>query len=136
MCDVLLVDDEDLVRGTLVAILEEDGLTVHDVGNPAQAMEFIHDTPGCRILVTDIDLGAGAYNGFALADGMRHDQPDIPILFISGRPWLLKARVRHPLERALPKPFSIEVFTHLVRQLLELRPEPRFTPSVAPGHLG
>lgn len=67
VCDVLVLEDEALVRMVVVAILEGDGLHVREAATPGEAMDAIVQPPGCSLLVTDIDLGVPGVDGFSVA---------------------------------------------------------------------
>jgi DNA-binding response OmpR family regulator len=118
MCDVLVVADEDTVRMVLVDMLEDDGLQVREATTPTEAMTVAQEAPGRFLLVTDVDLGAPDLNGFSLAESLRQHVPEMPVLFVSGRPWLLKERPLASHERALAKPFRRAELVDAVRALL------------------
>jgi DNA-binding response OmpR family regulator len=123
MCDVLVVEDEDTVRMVLVDLLEDDGLQVREAATAAEAITFAQKPPGCSVLITDIDLGAPDVDGFGLAESVRRHVPEMPVLFVTGRPWLLNNRPSAPHERALAKPFGKAELIAAVRALLRLRPQ-------------
>ena len=107
MCDVLVLEDEDLVRMVVVAMLEDNGLQVREAATPEEAIDVAEQPSGCSVLVTDIDLGVRGVNGFGVAAALRRSKPTLPVVYMSGRPWVLE---EHPLtgnERALSKPFAL-----------------------------
>ncbi len=117
LCDVLVVDDDDLVRGTLVSILEDQGWQIREASDPDQAFRIIGGVDGCRVLVTDIHLGA-CIDGFGVAEAARRRRPGLPVIFISGRSDVLRA---HPLdrdERALFKPFPVSDLLSTIREFI------------------
>ena len=118
MCDVLLLDDDWLVRNTLLSLLEAEGYDVHEVATPAEAMHFVEAEGGCRVLVTDIDLGVPGLNGFEVAARVRRLVPGMPVVFISGRDWHLNDRPSAPDERSLAKPFRGNDLIHAVQELM------------------
>ncbi|WP_159347977.1 response regulator transcription factor [Roseomonas harenae] len=121
MCDVLVVDDEDTVRMVLVDMLEDEGLSVRDATTVDEAIKAAQEPPGCAVLVTDVDLGAPGVDGFSLAESVRKYVPEVPVLFVSGRPWTLNGRATASNERALAKPFGKAELIAAVQALLELR---------------
>ncbi|MFC0409530.1 response regulator [Roseomonas elaeocarpi] len=120
MCDVLVVDDDDLVRMTLSSVLEMEGWDVREAGSPQEALRAGEMGAHCHLLVTDIDLGTEE-NGFDLAARLRRVHPEVPVVYVSGRPWLFDGRVMGADERSLAKPFRTEDLTRMVRELLQGR---------------
>ena len=78
---VLVVDDNDLVRGSLVRRLRQAGYTVLEAPDAVRARE----AHAARIdaLVTDVVL-PGDMDGFALARWFRARNPRLPLVFVSG----------------------------------------------------
>ena len=110
--DVLLVEDDELIRDILGEALDEAGLdTVRSPTAEAALAMMGEDAP--RVMVTDINLGAGM-DGLELGRAVRQRFPDLPIVYISGR-YAGVAGLRQD-ERFLPKPFSASA---LLRTLAE-----------------
>ena len=118
MCDVLILDDEEVVRSVLVDLLEDQGLDVRAVGSPAEALDIALMPDGCTLLLTDIDLGVREIDGFGVAERARQVRPDLPVLFISGRPWKLAEYQATENDRVLAKPFRMSALLDAVQQLL------------------
>jgi len=108
------VEDDDLVRMTIALMLEDDGFGVVEAANAAEALTLIRGGLDASVLVTDVDLGAGA-SGVQLADTLRAIQPDIGIVFITGRPASIGHRPGNPHEAVLSKPFQGSDLARLVR---------------------
>jgi CheY-like chemotaxis protein len=102
---VLLVEDDPLVRMTLVEGLADAGFEVLEAEDAESALRVLTRHPEVALLMTDINL-PGA-DGFALARAARVLRPDLPVIYASGR-----LRAAEP-GRALPdapflaKPFSV-----------------------------
>jgi PAS domain S-box-containing protein len=80
---VLLVDDEDAVRMLARRILERNGYVVFDAGGARDALDIVAKLHNdIDLLVSDIRMPE--INGPELADLIREDNPELPILFISG----------------------------------------------------
>ena len=118
MCDILVVDDDELVRSTLSSILEMEGWCIREAGSPDEAT-VVTENENCRMLVTDINLGT-PQDGFDVAAQLRSRSPGLPVVYVSGRPWLFNGRQMNPDERTLAKPFRAEELTRTVRELLGL----------------
>ena len=101
--DVLLIDDDDLIRVCLVEALHEAGLATVEQCCGEDALRAIVDQGPPRIVVTDINLGAGM-DGRAFAAELRRQHPEVPVIYISGRYAEIKPLAA--TERFLPKPFT------------------------------
>ena len=116
--NVLLVEDEPLLRSTLQRTLEFYGYEVESVegGMAAQAALACG---GFDLLLTDVSLG-GAVDGFQLAFWARDRLPGLPMVLISGL--ALSAPPRALLDDAavwmLPKPFSAVRLMAILRDAL------------------
>jgi CheY-like chemotaxis protein len=103
---VLLVEDNSVVRLTLVDFLEEAGLDVLDAGDAKDALAMITDpAQHIDILVTDLDLGPGD-NGLVLAANARMHLPNLQIVYATGSPEILSGHILSPWEKAFFKPFD------------------------------
>ena len=115
---VLVVDDEPLVRMVAVEILDELGYSVMEAEDGLSAMKILKARQDIDLLVTDVGLPNGM-NGRQLADAVRADRPDLPILFVTG--YAENAVLNHGhLERGmqvLTKPFASDVFARRVAEL-------------------
>ncbi|MCA8976138.1 MAG: PAS domain-containing protein [Planctomycetes bacterium] len=116
----LVVDDEDLVRGAIDAILGSTGMTVHSFASPAAALEFTRATPNIDIAV--VDLVMPGMSGTELAEALRTQLPTLPIVFVSGYP---KDQLpgRFGNARLIAKPFGRDQIAQAVAALLPVRSE-------------
>ncbi len=119
MCDVLVVDDDTLIRTLVAARFEDAGLSVHSVGCLRDARDAL-DGAGCRILVVDHDLGEidGA-NGFDFGRAALAAAPHLGVIYVSGRWEMLEELRPGRRERNLPKPFRVDHLLRLSRELLD-----------------
>ena len=117
MCDLLVLDDDPLVRNILVDALREAGLDAVGAGVEAEALGLLRDGQPPKVFVTDLDLGTRR-NGFVVAGIARMLFPAVPIIYITGRPDTLQGRVLDPHETVLHKPFRPSELVALVRTLL------------------
>ncbi|MDB5511172.1 MAG: transporter [Enterovirga sp.] len=108
MPKILLVDDEEGVRGFLKRGLELDGHVVRTASDGSEAVEILAETGGAFDLVLT-DIRMPIMDGIALALAAKRDFPDLPILLMTGyaeqreRAKNLEAIV----EDVLTKPFSL-----------------------------
>ncbi|WP_374333357.1 PAS domain-containing protein [Aestuariivirga sp.] len=79
--DLLLVDDDQQLRGMLAASLGDAGFRVHQADNGRAALAMLeHSTPDVMI----VDFAMPEMNGAELAGEVWSRDPSIPIIFASG----------------------------------------------------
>ncbi len=82
---VLVVEDEFLIRLTLVEALSDEGFLVLEAETGDAALPILQSDKTIRLLLTDIQL-PGVLNGHTLASKARENLPNLPIIFMTGRP--------------------------------------------------
>lgn len=110
MCDVVVLEDNDLLRELLVEVLEGEGFEVAAFATPHEALGRMEAVPPCRMLATDLDLGVPGLDGFKVAERVRAAHTNLPILYVSGRPALMNGRRLGAFEDFIAKPFQAEAF--------------------------
>ena len=119
---VLLVEDEERVRGLAALVLQRYGYKVLTAGDGGEAVRAIEKyRGGIQLLVTDVVMpGMG---GPDLAEAVQSRLPHVKVLFTSG--YTDDAVVRHGLlnEKVafLQKPYSPLALARKVRQVLDER---------------
>jgi CheY-like chemotaxis protein len=116
---VLLVEDDDGVRGVAARALREGGFQVLAAAGAGEAMELAARSPGpVDILVTDLVMPG--VNGKALAEELRRRRPTVRVLFVSGYADDILGRhgVLEPGVAFLAKPFTPEVLVRKVGAVL------------------
>lgn len=81
---VLVVEDEALISEMISEVLAENGFDVHAVPDAETALQYIQDGPEVDVLFTDINL-EGRMDGSTLAQKVRNQRPEMPIVYCSGR---------------------------------------------------
>jgi len=118
---VLLVEDEPLVREITSHILREQGYTVLEAGNGADALRITHEYAGATIALLITDVVMPQMGGKALAEQVTSVYRAIKVLFISG--YAADAIVHHgrlePGATFLSKPFTPAAFARKVREVLD-----------------
>jgi two-component system, cell cycle sensor histidine kinase and response regulator CckA len=101
--NILLVDDDTLLREVLARTLASAGYNVIQAASAHEAIQM-HSDPSCSIdlLITDIRLSS--MNGHHLADALRERDPKLKIIYISGCPEELSAAEKSQSD-LLIKPF-------------------------------
>jgi PAS domain S-box-containing protein len=79
---VLLVDDDRLVRETLAAQLEAEGHFVLSASGAKEALSLLGTNAGIEILVTD--LAMPGMNGLTLIEEAQRLRPGLPAILLSG----------------------------------------------------
>lgn len=80
---VLIVEDDEQVRQLVIALVEGLGYGVLHASNAAAALEIVHVELHIDLLLSDVVLGRGM-NGVELANRIRKEKPDFPVLLMSG----------------------------------------------------
>lgn len=78
---VLLVDDYELVRDTLGAMLERLDHVVLTAGNASEALRIYQEE---RPQVVMTDYGLPGVNGLELAKNLKELSPTVPVVLITG----------------------------------------------------
>lgn len=129
---VLLVEDDNEVRDATAALLGDLGYTVLPARDPAEALEIAKSGAAFDLLISDVVM-PGEMSSRKMAEILRADRPDLPILFISG--YSRDAIVRDGRVDAevnfLSKPFTEDLLALRVREVIDARAEA--TPTDAQG---
>lgn len=120
VCDLLVLDDDELVRVTLGEALRDAGYVVAEASGPAEALAILRSEPECRLLVTDVHLAGsgGPPSGLRLAEQARGDHPELRVIYITGRPDALPPISVDTPDRSLSKPFLPGTLVDLVVELI------------------
>lgn len=80
---VLVVEDEAIIRMSIVEELEDTGFEVFEASNAAQAIEVLIANSRIGVMFTDVDMPGGV-DGLKLAASVRDRWPPIKIIVTSG----------------------------------------------------
>jgi signal transduction histidine kinase len=116
---VLVVEDEEAVRGFTVEMLRELGYGVLEAGNGRDALRLIASAPAIQLLFTDVGL-PGGMNGRELADEALLRRPDLKVLFTSGytRNAIVHGGRLDAGVALIGKPFTYAALAEKIRQVL------------------
>jgi two-component system cell cycle sensor histidine kinase/response regulator CckA len=119
---VLLVDDDEPVRGVLESMLRRHGYKVLSAGTADEALSHSERHAGSiDVVVTDVVMPR--LDGPTLARQIRTRRPEVKVLYISGysgsKPPDLSGH-----EAFLEKPFTPEALASGIRAILNPRPSP------------
>jgi DNA-binding response OmpR family regulator len=130
---ILLVDDDEVVRGTLREMLEMSQFLVMTAANVSDAIHLI-DTQPFDVLVSDLHM-PGAGDGFTVISAMRHKNPNAVTLLFTGYPALKEAMdaILLQADEILVKPMPIPEMVSVIRERLDKRGtrRPSYTERVA-----
>jgi DNA-binding response OmpR family regulator len=110
---ILVVEDDFLIRMMLVEVLADDGFDVLEAETGDQAAALLN--ADIALVVTDIQL-PGSLNGHQLVALARQSRPRLPAVYTSGR--LAKATPSGDLDMSISKPYQGAEVCAAVRQLL------------------
>lgn len=110
---VLVVEDEFLIRLTLVEALQDEGYAVVEAETGDAALAQAH---GVHLLLTDIQL-PGGMDGRVLAARMREQAPDLPVIYMTGRPDQA-FEMASPLDAFIAKPYTLTDICSAARRML------------------
>jgi len=114
---ILLVEDDLAVRMFMRDVLQESGYHIWEASDCREALN-IWKTNASQIDLLLADLAMpGGLNGRELADKLRHERPDLKVIFISGFVPDM-AETSHMLRSFLQKPFTPESLTEIVQSHL------------------
>ncbi len=115
---ILLVEDEELLRDVLASCLAQRGYQVLAVGKPSEALAHLDNDPGIQILISDFTLPE--MNGVALAREALARSPNLPIILATGH-HLDSADLPDPAIQVLVKPFRPQALVSAIEAALRRR---------------
>jgi DNA-binding NtrC family response regulator len=120
-CHILVVDDEHAVRRFASRILQQDGHTVYEAADGADALELIErGTVPVELVVSDIVMPR--LNGVELMKALALTHPGVPVILMSAYApgELAEMGVVAPCG-VVPKPFPAERLVEEVRRCMSRR---------------
>ena len=133
---VLLVEDNDAVRELMRGVLESSGYALVTAASPREAIELAAKmTEPIDLLVTDVVMPE--LNGRELADLLRADRPDLPVLYISGYTGesMISSGLLPPGTAFLQKPFNLAQLRARCARSSTAAPQSPSDSQVGPGRL-
>lgn len=116
---ILVVEDNEAVRKTVVRQLRDLGYASLEAGSAAEALELVARETDFDLLLTDVVM-PGGMTGYQLADALLRQRPDLRILFTSGYTELARSTDqpmrRHPL---LSKPYRKQELGRAIRGAID-----------------
>jgi PAS domain S-box-containing protein len=115
---ILLVEDNEMVRGPVTLLLEELGYDVVPAAGPTEALALAADGAPIDLLLTDVVMPV--MNGRKLAERLRELRPELKVLFMSGYTddvVITRGVTDHEMA-FLQKPFGADQLAQAVAELL------------------
>jgi DNA-binding response OmpR family regulator len=116
----LVVEDDWLLRQTLVDDLTAEGWTVLEAESGESALAAMRNDPGIDLLVTDIRLGGGL-NGWDVAEAMRQKSARLAVIYVSANPAQASRQVTGSV--FLTKPYVASKLLEACRALCGPKPQ-------------
>ncbi len=120
MSSILITDDEKDIRELIGDILKDEGYTVRLAANSDDCMAEINADPP-SLMILDIWLKDSRMDGIDILKTVKRDNPDIPIVIISGHGniEIAVAAIKQGAYDFIEKPFNIDQLMVVVSRAME-----------------
>lgn len=117
---ILIVDDEKDIRELIGDILKDEGYAIRLAGNSDDCMAEINADPP-HLMILDIWLKDSRMDGIDILKSVKRDNPDIPIIIISGHGniEIAVAAIKQGAYDFIEKPFNIDQLMVVVSRAME-----------------
>jgi len=114
---VLVVEDEPVVRGVILEMLEDQGYRTLGAVDGPSGLRILRANSRVDLLVTDV--GLPGMNGRQLVDQARKSRPDLKVLFITGyaESAALSNGFLQPGMEMITKPFDLDHLSRRIRAM-------------------
>jgi CheY-like chemotaxis protein len=131
---LLMVEDNEVTREGLVAVLWDAGYGVVSAGNGAEALRLLRDGPRPDLILLDMLLPVLDSWHFLKRLQQLAPQPPIPIIVATATILTREWAADHGCQGFLHKLFSTDALLEEVRRCLGQRPAPRPDPPDSADH--
>lgn len=117
---VLVVDDDEMARNTLVELLTVSGYSTAPAESAPAAVEVMKQG-GIDLVLTDMHMPGSS--GLDLIEEIKRIDDSVPVILITGYPSVNTAvdAMKRGAVDFLPKPFDFNMVAHMVRKALQER---------------
>ncbi|MDB6094335.1 MAG: regulator [Verrucomicrobia bacterium] len=115
MARILLIDDDEVLLRTMSRILTNAGHLVASARDGAEGVELFR-AEMADIVMTDLVMPHGGLLGI---QELRTEFPELTIVAMSGNHSRLNMALEQGANRLLPKPFTADQLSALVKDILE-----------------
>lgn len=122
---VLVVEDDVLIRLVIAGYLRDCGLRVIEAANAAEAVAVLsHPEHAVNVVFTDVVM-PGEMDGFALAQWVRREKPDVEVI-LAGTPARAADAASDLCEQGpdLSKPYDPKLVLDRIRRMQAMRRRP------------
>ena len=119
---LLLVEDDQLVRRSLTRWLLSDGFEVIAVADGQEALSVLKAAGDIACVVSDIAMVG--LDGERLAEMLAQQQPNLPVVLVSGNRTPSESFAASPLRAFVPKPLSQATLARALARMLAARTAP------------
>jgi two-component system, NtrC family, nitrogen regulation response regulator NtrX len=118
--EILVVDDEEDIRDLIAGILNDEGYDTRIAGDSETALNAVRQRRP-QLVVLDIWLQGSRMDGIQVLDTLKREQPDLPIVMISGHGTIetAVASIKKGAYDFIEKPFKADRLIHVVQRALE-----------------
>lgn len=118
--EILIVDDEEDIRDLIAGILRDEGFETRVAGDSDGALGAVRQRRP-QLVVLDIWLQGSKLDGIQVLDTLKREQPDLPIVMISGHGSIetAVASIKKGAYDFIEKPFKADRLIHVVGRALE-----------------
>lgn len=118
--DILIVDDEADIRELIAGILDDEGYDTRTAGDSDSALAAIKERRP-SLVILDIWLMGSRLDGLALLDVIKEQDPDLPIVIISGHGNIETAvsAIKRGAYDYIEKPFKADRLVLITERALE-----------------
>lgn len=117
--DILLADDDDLLRNLLKEVFEEEGYHVYEAENGEKALDIFWEHPEIKLVILDIMMPKA--DGMEVLEEIR-ERSDVPVLMLTalGDSSSELSCLKKGASDFVSKPFHYEILVERVKNLLKL----------------
>ena len=119
---ILVVEDDNDVRKTTIALLEELGYQTLEAGDGPSALRVLQAHPEIDLLFSDVMM-PGGMRGPVLAQKAEKVRPDMPVLFATGfaESTIMYQGVEAGPDSIICKPYGHDELARKIRRVLDLK---------------
>jgi CheY-like chemotaxis protein len=113
MAQVLVVDDDAIVRAIIVQFLQFGGHTAVEAASGTEALDYFEEASTDMVLT---DLSMPGMSGLDLRRKLQEIAPDLPCVLMSGH--IIDDNIREAFDAVLEKPLGCRELIDTVKQLV------------------